>query len=218
MMRAVKLAMACLAVVVVTAGQVQAGMITTTFAGGNGSFGNMFDVLTLGPALTVTGLTIHKRNTATAMLEVYTRSGTYVGFENSAATWVLVSSTSVTGAAGSNGQNSHGVGTFVDVTDFTLAPSSITGLYVTFTTGDGSGDNKMNYTNGSNVFSNADLQLTLGIGKKYPFGDTGSPRSWNGTIHYAATVVPEPSSLVLLSIGAIGLFGYGYRRKRKQAA
>jgi hypothetical protein len=47
MMRAVKLAMACLAVVVVTAGQVQAGMITTTFAGGNGSFGNMFNVLTL---------------------------------------------------------------------------------------------------------------------------------------------------------------------------
>jgi hypothetical protein len=30
--------------------------------------------------------------------------------------------------------------------------------------------------------------------------------------------IPEPSSLALLGIGAFGLIGYGWRRKKKQAA
>jgi hypothetical protein len=34
----------------------------------------------------------------------------------------------------------------------------------------------------------------------------------------SVTAVPEPSSLALLSIGAIGLFGYVYRRKRTPVA
>jgi hypothetical protein len=38
------------------------------------------------------------------------------------------------------------------------------------------------------------------------------------TINGDAQVVPEPSSIVLFGMGAIGLFGYGWRRKRKQAA
>jgi hypothetical protein len=43
-----------------------------------------------------------------------------------------------------------------------------------------------------------------------------------GTITYAlqpaATAVPEPSSLTLLSLGALGLAGYGWRRRRWAAA
>jgi hypothetical protein len=38
------------------------------------------------------------------------------------------------------------------------------------------------------------------------------------TFAVGTTPVPEPSSFVLFGMGAIGLFGYGYRRKRKMAA
>jgi len=34
----------------------------------------------------------------------------------------------------------------------------------------------------------------------------------------SAAVVPEASSLALLGIGALGLFGYGRRRRQKSAA
>ena len=35
-------------------------------------------------------------------------------------------------------------------------------------------------------------------------------------VHIEFEPIPEPSSLALLSIGAFGLFGYGWQRKRKQ--
>jgi len=38
------------------------------------------------------------------------------------------------------------------------------------------------------------------------------------TVTTVGAIVPEPSSLALLGIGAFGLIGYGWRRKRKQAA
>ncbi|MBK8432172.1 MAG: hypothetical protein IPL28_13150 [Chloroflexi bacterium] len=52
----------------------------------------------------------------------------------------------------------------------------------------------MQYTNGSNVISNADLSLTLGVGKGNPdfTGNTFANRSWNGTIYYIP-YVPEIS-------------------------
>ena len=55
----------------------------------------------------------------------------------------------------------------------------MTGFYVTDTSG-----SAMRYTNGANTYTNAELKLTLGVGKTYPFGTTFSPRTWNGTIHY----------------------------------
>jgi hypothetical protein len=50
------------------------------------------------------------------------------------------------------------------------------------------------------------------------FGSTTFSANDNAHIQTIHGVIPEPSSLVLLGIGAIGLLGYGWRRKRKQAA
>ncbi len=71
------------------------------------------------------------------------------------------------------------------------------GLYITRDDG-----GWLNYTNGSNTYSNGQIQLTLGIGNAYPFGTTFSPRTWNGTIYYiysssSAHITLNPSSLTV---------------------
>ncbi|AFY74035.1 hypothetical protein Syn7502_02009 [Synechococcus sp. PCC 7502] len=80
-----------------------------------------------------------------------------------------------------------------------LHANSVTGIYVTFSQG-----NRLAYTNGTNTYSNADLQLDLGVGKAYPFSDTFTPRTWNGTIIYdVATAVPFEFSPAL-GLGVLG--------------
>jgi subtilisin-like proprotein convertase family protein len=46
--------------------------------------------------------------------------------------------------------------------------------------------------------------------------DVGKLKKWS--LRFKGDVVPEPSSIVLFGLGAVSLLGYGWRRKRKQAA
>ena len=186
----------------------QAAVLTTTFAGGNGQNGNMFDVVTNANALTVTGLDLNL-NAGTYTIEVYKKAGTWVGSQSNASAWTLVDSASVTSLGGQ---------TFFNVADFGLGALGTTGLYITSVAPVGTG--VLSYTNGSavgNVFSqNADLAILEGAGKQYAFADTFTPRIWNGSIYYQvdATDVPEPASLALFGLGLAGL---GLLRRRKQA-
>ena len=188
-------------------GQGQAASITTTFANNNGQAGNMFDITTFGNALTVNSMELNLDSGTTNTISVYTRSGSFMGFENNATGWTLVSQISGVTSAGT------GSATFMDVMDFGLAANSVTGIYVT--TG---GPTDMNYTNGSNTFANADLRLDLGVGKSDLFGATFSPRTWNGTINYTIDnggpvgAVPEPGTILLMGSGLAGL---AFWRSRK---
>jgi len=185
-----------------------AAVLTTTFAGGNGQNGNMFDVVTKANALTVTGLDLNLI-AGTYTVEVYKKNGTWVGSENNAGAWTLIDSAALT---------SNGTPTFFDLADFNLGALSTSGLYITTTSPVGVG--LMRYTNGTavgNVYSqNADLQILEGAGKTYAFADTFTPRIWNGSIQYQIAVndVPEPASLALFGLGMAGL---GLMRRRKQA-
>ncbi len=155
--------------------------LITTFAGGNGQSGNMFEVeaTSTGAGVTIQYFDVNTNSTAPADFEVYTLAGSYAGNENNAAAWTLVGSASAVPC------NGFGIPTLVPIcVDLYVAPGTIQSFYVTH-----SDANIMAYTNGTTTgalfASNADLSFYEGSGHAYPFSANFNPRVWNGQINYA---------------------------------
>ncbi|MEO8268698.1 MAG: PEP-CTERM sorting domain-containing protein [Aureliella sp.] len=211
MMRAIQMAVACGVVLVTMAGQVQAEMLTTQYSGGNSQSGNMFDVKVFANPLLVTSLDLNLTS-GTWNIELYSKVGSYEGFESDALAWTLIDSVS---SVTSNGAN---IATPVDFLDFGLLSSTTYGLYVTST----SIGPIMLYTDGTGVgnvaASNSDLEILEGAGTAYAFGSSYTPRIWNGTVHYdvgTVSPVPEPTSIAMFGIGAcvMGIAAPHFRRR-----
>jgi len=204
------------AFLLVVSGQAKADSITTTFASDNQFEGNMFNVTTFGNALNVTALEVNITPTVPFSINVYTKSGTFSGFEQTPSAWTLVAS----GSAISKGLN---IPSFVDISDFVLPANSLTGMYITLSPAVGFGDTiNMRYTDGNSTFSNSNIRLDLGVGVGGLFGANGgifSPRTWNGAIFYdvQGAAVPEPASIALLGIGICGIALGALRRHRESA-
>ncbi|HFA50381.1 MAG TPA: matrixin family metalloprotease, partial [Bacteroidetes bacterium] len=169
--------------------------LSTTFAGGNGSDGNMFDITNNGAGdLTILSFEVNL-DAGSHPLEIYytTAASTYVGNETTAGVWTLLGSQTVT-SAGPNAMTS------VNISGLVLTPGQSKGLYVTST------DGSINYTNGTSTWNDGTLLIDLnpGIGLGYPFGNGGSifsPRQWNGTICYG-TAAPAPTDLAIAATSA----------------
>jgi hypothetical protein len=185
-----------------------AGSITTTTSWNDGGTGAMFNATIGGTSLSVTSLDLFDTTTSPLTLDVYIKTGSYVGFATTPAAWTLVSATSITGLGSASL-------TPVNVTPFTLAAGQTYGIY--FVLSNVSGSNML-YTTGSATVSNANLTLTLGEGTNGLFGATSvfPGREWDGTINYSLlSSVPEPAPVALLGLAAPGLWLLRRRYLRK---
>ncbi len=183
-----------------------AATLTTSLSTNNNQQGVMFD-LTVGTSnLRITGFDIFTQTTNTFDVELYMKSGTWVGSDTTPADWTLVGSTNLTGGGASTL-------VFLDTADFTLAANSTFALYLTTV----SIFESIRYTSGTATGSllagNSDLTIYEGAGKAYAFSTTYAPRDFTGTIYYDVVPEPEAGSAVLLT-GMLGFFGL--RRRRAQ--
>jgi hypothetical protein len=147
------------------------GYLETTFASNNQFAGNMFDV-TPKKSLKITSFDVNL-NPGTYPMEVYYKTGSYVGFNQNPAPWKLVGKATVTSSG-------NDVPTPLPIGGLQLSAGKVYGLYVTVTTWSG-----MRYTNGANTYENDDMKIVTGHGGQYPFALINFPRSWNGRIYYA---------------------------------
>ncbi len=188
------------------------GQTISTATPNNGSGGVFLNLTPATQALNVISFqTYFSSVTGTPVsVQVYRRTGTYVGFTTSSAGWTL-SETVGAVSAGTAGLSAA----------FTLAnpillggAGQTTGIYLHATTVGGG----IRYTGTAAIppqttWSNADITLfsdTSRTGAVAFAGTQFSPRTFAGNVNYAP--VPEPASLAALSLGALALI----RRRRNK--
>jgi len=156
--------------------------ITTTYEGGSGEAGNMFDVHAKNTKITITNFQIHTSSTSTEIVEIYTRAGTHVGYERRPGAWTLLAEVIVVGQGyGNPTPLPAGAMTLISI-----EPHQSQSFYITLRN-----SNRMVYSIGSGsssstdpIVSDAHVAIMEGVGKGYLFRGTVAQRRWNGSIEY----------------------------------
>ncbi|MCF8373538.1 MAG: S8 family serine peptidase, partial [Bacteroidales bacterium] len=158
----------------------------TTFATNNSFRGNMFDVTNIGStAITINSFDVHLQSLAgtnhTVGAWYVTGGGTYVGNESNSAAWTLMGDVPVV-SAGIGNPSPMALG------GLTIQPGEVFGIFIYQTDGGIGGLFQFAYTNGDNVYSDPNMQISTGIGFGTPIwsGSIFNSRTWNGNIHYTA--------------------------------
>ena len=190
----------CAATALAVAASAQCFSVTTTTAAGNGQNGTMFNVVnTSTTPISIGSFDQCFFNTLTsAFIEIYTKPGTWSGFESAPAAWTLV---------GSTANFAHGIAPALDAlpipVNVTIPAGATQAFYIT-----GDANTTIAYTSGVGqlgavIGSDGNLQVTGGVGKSYPFAATfGLPtagRLWNGRVNYcpvgSGTVIATNTTL-----------------------
>ncbi len=155
--------------------------LQTTFASGNAQNGNMFDLVATDD-IVIDSFDVHLEQDTD--IEIYYKSGSYVGSEGNAGAWTLAGTATNVTAAG------NGVPTTVPINvNLPMNNGDTYAFYITAT------NVSLEYTNGTTVgslhSSTPHLEFYEGIGVGYAFGNTYSPRVWNGNIHYSTIDTPD---------------------------
>ena len=166
--------------------------LATVLAGGYLQSGNMFDISVPsveegGPEGGVTVISMEMSTTSTddICVEVYSKQGTHVGFEDDASAWTMLGATTTTGQ-GATEATRIPLGSFDPVhigpgesrAFFVVTPEPVL-RYTRPARGEVTGD----------VFaSNNELQIHVGSVNAFGFGGYQSDRIWNGAIIYALGV------------------------------
>ncbi|MDO8999684.1 MAG: T9SS type A sorting domain-containing protein [Bacteroidota bacterium] len=165
-------------------GCASAANLVTFYATNNAQRGIMFDIQAIN-AITVLCFEMNL-NVGTTNMEIYTKTGTHVGFQNNAAAWTLVGNAANVTSAGVNLPTNIPIPLAVGI-----GAGLVQAFYITRTTAFGPTGA---YTNGTGVGNtlafNADLILKEGTGKDYPFGASFAPRSFNGRVFYDMGALP----------------------------
>lgn len=169
----------------------------------------MFDIVVGSNPLTITSFDLNlDRSGRIANLELYTRPGTHVGFQQTSAGWTLFDSINVV-------SNGDGNATPADFADFVAPANATTAIYLTALRSSTSDFNYIDGTAVGNVAaSNADLSILEGTGKAYAFSSNFTPRVFSGTVNYTVgqvgpdpQAIPEPvtATLSVLAMASLGL-------------
>ncbi|MCK5133116.1 MAG: hypothetical protein KAR40_13295 [Candidatus Sabulitectum sp.] len=153
--------------------------LTTLFATNNNYAGNSFDIQCT-QQMVICGFDVNlAANSPSYTVDVYTRPGTALGYETSAAGWTLLGSEVVT-PAGVN------LPTHVDIGGLMMDAGDTVGFIITAQEAV-SGTGGFSYTNGGpNTYSDAYISIVTfcGLPSGFPPASTFQYRAWNGTVHY----------------------------------
>ncbi|TSJ45551.1 T9SS type A sorting domain-containing protein [Fluviicola chungangensis] len=153
------------------------GSLSTTSAGGNGCGGGaMFNITTNANPVNLTSLDIIPNVNGAQTVEVFYKTGTYLGSETTAGNWTSMGTYPITGTSGTPVN--------VDIADLLIPASSLYAIYVNY---------GAQYTtvSGATNYTNADMTITAGAGLCSLFGGVNANRAFNGTVNYT---IPMPSS------------------------
>lgn len=156
-----------------------AGNLTTTFAGGNGCNGTMFDVIpTLD--LQIDSFAVNIGSTALETVRIFVcTTGTYAGNETNPGAWVLQGIVNVTGMGA-------GQPTMIPIGGINMLAGQTYGVYVALV------NSTLDYSTGSQSFANNDMTVNTGAGLCGNFASVNAGRIFNGTIYYRTASCPFP--------------------------
>merc|ERR1712226_1277179 len=149
--------------------------LTTTYEGGNGQAGIMFDIEAVN-SLVIEEIDINVRDTVTHDGFIYMKSGSWRGNAKNPALWTELGTFTVQGQ-GEGNPTTLPAGTFDPIT---VNAGETKALYITLT----APAIKYTFSNPEGTTGDDNLKIYKGLGKKYKFSKNFTNRIFNGSIRY----------------------------------